>query len=172
MKTVTIPKRFGYPTAEITINGVEQTFRSGEEIRVENAVAEALENAIALEPKRSLARSKVAQIAEDSLTAITAEDLAGITSISACAFYSHKSLKEITIPNAVNKIGNNAFDWCTELKKIYLPETPPEIAHSNVFGTVKMGDRTFYCRNQASLDAYLSIPLWGEVAALANFAVV
>lgn len=172
MKTVTIPKRFGYPTAEITINGVELAFESGVEIRVENAVAEAIENAIALAPKHGVPRNKIAQLAEDSLTEITAEDLAGISTISNCAFYSHKSLKEVTIPNAINKIGNNAFDWCSDLKRIYLPEIPPEIAHSNVFGTVKMADRTFYCKNQASLEAYLSIPLWSEVAALANFAVV
>ena len=172
MKTITIPKRFGYPTVDITINGKEQTFVSGEEIRVENAIAEAIENAIALAPKIGVPRNKIAQLAEESLTELTAEDLAGISTISNCAFYSCKSLTKVTIPNAITKIGNNAFDWCTNLKKIYLPEIPPELTNANAFGTVAMSDRTFYCKNRASLDAYLSIPLWSEVAALANFAVL
>lgn len=51
MKTITIPKRFGYPTAKITANGKEYILKSGEEIAVEDHIAEIIENAIALEPK-------------------------------------------------------------------------------------------------------------------------
>jgi hypothetical protein len=51
MKTITIPKRFGYPTAKITANGKEYILKSGEEITVEDHIAEIIENAIALEPK-------------------------------------------------------------------------------------------------------------------------
>lgn len=171
MKSITIPVRFGYPTVDITINGIKQTFASGVEIRVENAVAEAIENAIALAPMIGVPRNKIAQLAEESIIELTAEDLAGISTISSCAFYSCKSLLKVTIPNAITQIGNNAFDWCTNLKKIYLPEIPPELTNANAFGTVAMSDRTFYCKSQASLDAYLSSPIWSDVAKLANFAV-
>jgi surface protein len=51
MKTLTIPIRFGYPTLDITVNGKEYTVKSGEEITVEDQVAEAIENAVALEPQ-------------------------------------------------------------------------------------------------------------------------
>lgn len=171
MKTITIPKRFGYPTLDIKVNGNVYTVKSGEEITVEDHVAEVIENAIALEPKLGVPRNKIAQLAEDSLAELTAEDLAGISTISNCAFYSCKNIKKVTIPNGITQIGNNAFDWCASLKKIYLPEIPPNLTNSNAFGTVAMLDRTFYCKNQASLDAYLSDPTWGEVAALATFAI-
>lgn len=51
MRTITVPKKYGYPTLDITVNGKEYTVKSGEEITVEDSVAEAIENAIALESK-------------------------------------------------------------------------------------------------------------------------
>jgi hypothetical protein len=53
MKTIIIPKRFGYPTADITINGIEHTFNTGVEIEVDDHLAAVIENAIALAPKES-----------------------------------------------------------------------------------------------------------------------
>lgn len=61
MKKITIPKRFGYPTVDITINGKEETFQSGVEISVDDSIAEAIENAIGLEPKtKPIGYSKIA----------------------------------------------------------------------------------------------------------------
>ena len=168
MKTVTIPKRFGYPTAEITINGVEQTFRSGEEIRVENAVAEAIENAIALEPQKGVPRSLFARFVEGSLKEITAEDLAGISTIRACAVYSCKSLLRVTLPNTIKKIDNNAFDWCANLESVYLPEEPPDLQHANAFSNLKC---TFYCKSQESLEAYKKATNWSELTSSHTFVV-
>lgn len=168
MRTVTIPKRFGYPTAEITINGVEQTFKSGEEIRVENAVAEAIENAIALEPQIGVPRSLFARFVEGSLKEITAEDLAGITSIRACAVYSCLSLVKLTIPSNIKKINNNAFDWCSFLESVYLPETPPELVHINAFTNLKC---TFYCKSQESLEAYKKATNWSTLTGTHTFVV-
>jgi hypothetical protein len=51
MKTIIIPTRFGYPTLDLYINGRKSTFKSGEEISVEDSVADVIENAIALTPK-------------------------------------------------------------------------------------------------------------------------
>ena len=53
MKTITIPVRLGYPTVDIEINNKTYTFKSGEEITVDDYVAEVIENAIALAPKGS-----------------------------------------------------------------------------------------------------------------------
>ena len=44
-KTIIIPKRFGYPTLDIVVNGKVYTVESNKEIVVEDHVAEAIENA-------------------------------------------------------------------------------------------------------------------------------
>ena len=51
MKTITIPKSFGYPTVDIVVNGKKYTVKSGEEVTIENHIAEVIENAMALAPK-------------------------------------------------------------------------------------------------------------------------
>jgi len=38
------------------------------------------------------------------------------------AFYSCKSLAEVTIPNSINYIGTNAFDLCDSLKKVHITD--------------------------------------------------
>ena len=47
MKTLTIPKSFGYPTAKIVVNRNEHILNTGVEITVEDHIAEVIENAIA-----------------------------------------------------------------------------------------------------------------------------
>lgn len=51
MTTLTIPTKFGYPKANIYLNGKKYTFKTGEEITVEDNIAEIVEKAIALAPK-------------------------------------------------------------------------------------------------------------------------
>lgn len=51
MKTITIPKSFGYPTVDIVVNNIRYTVKSGEQVTVDDHVAEVIENAIALAPK-------------------------------------------------------------------------------------------------------------------------
>ena len=170
MKTITIPKRFGYPTVDITINGKEETFASGVEINVEDSVAEAIENAIALAPKIGVPRNKVAQLAEGSITEITAEDLAGVSTLLDFAFYYKQKLKRVTLPDHITAIGNYAFQWCVELGEVYLPEKPPTLASSNVFSNIKT-DCIFYCKTQESLNAYEKAQSWSVLAKNYSFAV-
>jgi hypothetical protein len=170
MKTITIPKKFGYPTLDIHINGEKYTLESGKEISVADEIAEIIENAIALEPKIGVPRNKIAQLAENTLTAITAEDLAGISTIANCAFYSCTKLVSVTIPDNIKKIGENAFDWCTGLKTIYLPEVPPELASTKVFTDAK-NDRIFYCKSQVSKEAYETAPNWSTLTETYSFVV-
>lgn len=123
MKNITIPKRFGYPTVDITINGKEETFQSGVEITVDDAIAEAIENAIALEPKPKRYLSRLAQLVEGSILEIKESDLDGIKNILPYAFYNCDSLTNIAIPNGVNSIGGYTFADCENLARVVLPES-------------------------------------------------
>lgn len=170
MKNITIPKRFGYPTVDIAINGKEETFQSGVEISVDDSIAEAIENAMALEPKVGVSRNKLAQLAEDSLKEITAEDLAGITMLSSCAFYKKQSLQKVTIPNNITTISTSVFEWCDSLASVYLPETPPRLVKITSFSNIN-ADCVFYCKTQESLEAYRSAENWSTLAGTYAFVV-
>lgn len=170
MKTITIPKKFGFPTLDITVNGKEYNVKSGEEITVEDHVADVIEHAIALEPKPKRYLSKFAQLVGGSITEVTAKDLEGISIISNNAFSNCGALRQITIPNSITKIGLYAFDWCAELESVYLPETPPIFTKGNSFTNIK-SNCTFYCKSQASLDAYKAAEIWSTLAETYTFKV-
>ena len=170
MKTLTIPKRFGYPTLDITVNGIEYTVKSGEEITLEDHVAEAIENAIALAPKLVVPRSRFAQLAEGSITEITAEDLEGISNIHNYTFYNKPKLKKVTIPNCIETIGKSVFEWCSNLEAVYLPEIPPTLANTIAFNEVK-ATCTFYCKTQESLEAYKAATNWSTLTGTYSFVV-
>lgn len=168
MKTITIPKRFGYPTLDIYINGKAYTFKSGEEITVEDNVADIIENAMALAPKIGRNKSKIAQLAEGSLQEITAEDLAGISKIAGCAYYSNLGLVKVTIPDGILTIEKNAFNWATNIKSVYLPKVPPNLENINAFSNLQC---TFYCKSQESLDAYNAATNWSTLTGTHTFKV-
>ena len=195
MKSITIPERFGYPTLEITINGKEQTFASGVEIEVEDSVAEAIANAIALAPKQGRNKSRLAQYAEGSLAELTLNDLDGITTIVFFAFGQCYSLTSVEIPdtvksiansafNSCNKlrsirfgknskiesIGTNVFEWCSSLESVFLPETPPSLADVNAFANINK-NCVFYCKTQASLEAYKAATNWSTLTGTYTFKV-
>lgn len=195
MKTITIPKRFGYPTLDITVNGKVYTVKSGEEITVEDSVAEAIENAIALAPKVGMSRNKIAQLAEGSITELSMSDLEGIETIAYYAFAYCKSLKSIEIPDNVksignsvftsceglksvrfgdnsrlDSIGNNVFNGCKNLSSVHLPQTPPTIANINAFASIN-ADCVFYCKTQASLAAYKKAPIWSTLTGTYSFVI-
>ena len=194
MKTIIIPKRFGFPTVDITINGKEQTFASGVEIRVENAVAEAIDNAIALYPKASRYKSRFAQYAEGKITELTASDLEDVEEIGFFAFAYSKKLKYVEIPSGVKSIGEGAFYGCSilesvmfgasskiesigsaafnfcKLSSVFLPETPPTLVNIDAFANAKPAC-TFYCKTQESLDAYKAAPNWSTLTSTYSFVV-
>lgn len=169
MRTITVPKKYGYPTLDITVNGKEYTVKSGEEITVEDSVAEAIENAVALAPKIGVPKSKLVHLIESGDVKITAEDLAGITALRRCAFYDCGLLTSVELPDTVTKILDNAFAYCGGLSEVYLPETPPTLGtmcFTNVPTTC-----TFYCKTQESLEAYKAATNWSELAKTFTFAV-
>ena len=170
MKTITIPKRFGYPHLDISINGKKYTLKSSMEISVEDEVAEVIEDALALEPKPKKYLSKFAQHVEGSLKEITEEDFDGISMIFNCAFYGNYNLKKVTIPRNITKIESGAFGWCSNLEGVWLPETPPTLLYTNAFDNIK-ASCVFYCKTQASLDAYKAAPNWSTVTGTYSFVV-
>ena len=195
MKTITIPKRFGYPTLDVTVNGKIYTIESGKEITVEDSVAEVIENAIALAPKYERYLGKLAQLAEGSITEILPSDLDGVETIVYYAFGQCFSLIRIDFSDSIkmiknsafmsclnlevirfgdnskiDNIGVSAFENCMKLSRIYLPPKPPVLDDINAFKSVK-ADCTFYCKSQASLDAYKAAPNWSTLTGTHSFVV-
>ena len=193
MKTIIIPTRFGFPTLDLYINGRKSTLKSGEEISVEDNIVEAIENAIALEPKQEAYKSRIAQRVDGSISEVTKADLEGIRTIVAYAFYDCDGITDITIPNSVNSImhdsfnscnnlesvviGNSitniehsAFGWCPKLARVYLPEIPPSLENTNAFGNINTAC-VFYCKTQASLDAYKAATNWSTLTGTYTFKV-
>ena len=195
MKTITIPKRFGYPTVDIYINGKAYKFNSGEEITVDDNVADVIENAIALAPKYGMNKSKFAQRVEGSITEITFSDLEGLDTIIDSAFRNCSLVTSIEISNTVKiimqnaflsctnaksirfgdnskieTIEANAFKWCGRLKEVYLPKTPPTLTDANAFANIN-ASCVFYCKSQESLDAYKSAPNWSTLTGTYTFKV-
>ena len=170
MKTITIPKSFGHPTLDIVINNAKHTFRSGEEITIDDHIAEVIENAIALTPKQGRYLTRFAQFVEGTITEIKSEELDSVTNISRCAFHSYINLKSIEIPNSVTNIANYAFDGCTSLTSVYLPNIPPKLVAVNTFANINSGC-VFYCKTQESLDAYKAAAIWSTLAGTYTFSI-
>ena len=193
MKTITIPD-YKNPFIVVINNSVYQ-YKGGETIEVPDDVAEAIEDAIELIPKPKRYLSKFAQRANGTLLEITASDLEGIETIAYYAFGQSYSLKCVEIPNSVTSIGKlafyacgllesirfgdnsklgsigeSAFDWCSELKSVYLPKTPPALTNINSFTNIKANCK-FYCKTQASLEAYKAAPIWSELTGTYSFVV-
>ena len=68
---------------------------------------------------------------------VTAKDITYIvTEIDKSAFASSNNLKNITIPEKVEKIGDNAFATCTQLNNIICKAETPSAINSTVFPNV------------------------------------
>ena len=193
MKTIQIPTTSN--PFIVNINNNAYQYRAGETAEVPDEVAAAIEDALELEPKPERYLSKLAQLANGTISEITASDLQGIETIAYYAFGQHYSLKSIEIPKSVTSIGKlafyacnllesirfgdnsklgsvgeSAFEWCTSLKSVYLPETPPTLVDVNAFLHVKT-DCVFYCKTQASLEAYKAAVNWSTLAGTYSFVV-
>ena len=177
-KTISIPTHNNPFT--VIINNKEYTYRGGETIEVPDEVADAIEDALELVPKPKRYLSKFAQRVDGILTRVTTEDLEGVNKIADYSFQGLKLLTDVTVPDNVatvgtsafygctilesirfgvnsklNAIGAEAFRWCWGLKSVYLPIIPPVLADTNAFADIRY-ECTFYCKNQASLDAYVA----------------
>ena len=191
MKAIQIPKTSN--PFIVVINNSAHSYAAGETVEVPDEVAEAIENALELVPKPKRYLDKFAQLAEGSITEITERDLDGIAKIGSSAFYNCKSVAKVTIPNGVKDIDGfafyacsvlesvamgdsvtsvkkNAFDWCVKLASVYLPETPPALEDVNAFDNIKV-PCVFYCKTQASVDAYKAAANWSTLTGTYSFVV-
>ena len=168
MKTITIPTDRN-PFIVVINNKVYQ-YRAGETIEVPDEVAEAIEDALELIPKPKRYLSSIAQIANGTISAITMSDLDGAENIVYYAFGQCYSLASVEIPNTVKSIKNSAFDGCTSLERVWLPEIPPALSDPNAFNKIK-SNCVFYCKSQASLDAYKTATNWKALTSVYSFVV-
>ncbi len=77
-----------------------------------------------------------------------------VTSIGDCAFEYCTGLKSITIPNSVTSIGDHAFEWCDRLTSVTIPNSVTSI-----------GDSSFdNCRSLTSITIPNSVTSIGEFA--------
>lgn len=168
MKTIQIPTTSNPFIVNINNHGYQ--YRAGETTEVPDEVAEAIEDAVELAPKPKIYLSKLAQLIGGILTEITAEDLSGISMLSTCAFYNKKSLQKVTIPDNITTISTSVFAFCDNLASVYLPEMPPILVKATSFENIK-ADCVFYCKTQASKEAYASAPIWSEMTGTYSFVV-
>ncbi len=191
MKTIQIPTSSN--PCIVVINNTAYSYRAGDTVEVPDEVAEAIEDALKLEPKPMRYLSRIAQRAEGSLTELGESDLEGVediatyafaycsniksatipdsvTSIRACAFYSNGKLVSVRFGNKLATIEKNAFDWCTKLEKVYLPETPSTLQDITAFQNINAAC-VFYCKTQESLDAYKVAEGWSTLASTYTFVV-
>lgn len=168
MKTISIPTHNNPFT--VIINNREYTYKGGETIEVPDEVAEAIEDALELIPKPKKYLSKFAQLVGGEIYEVTAEDLEGVSTMDVSAFSSRPNLKKVEMPNSITKIDQYVFNWCTKLEGIWLPETPPTLVNVNAFDKIK-ASCVFYCKTQASLDAYKAASGWSTLTGTYSFVV-
>ena len=94
-----------------------------------------------------------------------------VTSIGNYAFYGCTSLASIEITNSVTSIGSEVFYGCTSLEAVRIPEVPPALANVNAFPDDIKDNCVFYCKSQASLDAYKAAPNWSTLTGTYSFVV-
>ena len=192
-KTITIPTNCN--PYIVVINNHVYTYRAGETIEVPDEVAEAIQDALELVPKPKIYLSKFAQRVDGILVRVTTEDLEGVNKIADYSFQGLKFLTDVTVPDNVatvgvsafygctllesirfgvnsklNAIGAEAFRWCWGLKSVYLPIIPPVLADTNAFADIRY-ECTFYCKTQASLDAYKAAENWSTLTGTYSFVV-
>lgn len=191
MKTIQIPMNSNPFT--VVINNSVYRYKAGETIEVPDEVAAAIEDALELEPKPKRYLSKIAQRADGSLLEISANDLEGVETIVDSAFRSCSLVTSIEIPGTVKRIQQNAFlscsnvksirfednskiesiavgafNWCSNLSAVYLPLNPPALENVSAFNNIK-ADCVFYCKTQASLNAYKAATNWSTLAGTYTF---
>lgn len=92
----------------------------------------------------------------------------GVVAIEHDAFYESFSLREVTIPSSVKRIGDYAFYYCESLKSVYCKSTTPPRLGAAVFDNFDgEGDTPIGCNIYVpaeSVEAYKSASDWSRYA--------
>ena len=72
--------------------------------------------------------NRLPQVVDNTITIITADDLAGATKVRSSAFQDCTELTSITLPDSVTRIVNNAFYNCRALTSITLSDNLESIS--------------------------------------------
>lgn len=65
-----------------------------------------------------------------------------VKTIADSAFYNHKDLKRVIIPNGVSSIGDSAFSWCTGLESVTIPGSVTTIGKAAFSWCTSLGSVT------------------------------
>lgn len=99
-------------------------------------------------------KSKLPQLVDDTITELelTADDLEGVERIRQNAFYYCTSLRKITLPNSVTGIGPNAFCYCTNLTDITIPNSVTSIKNNAFVGCSSLTEMTILAETPPTLS--------------------
>ena len=101
---------------DLTISSLEEIIENNTQIM--GSLNETIEELVAqLNSNNEIFNKLYLQIIKDQKTSIAASDLAGVTEIPDYAFYGCTSLKTVTLPYTIEKIGRYAFYNCKNLSK-------------------------------------------------------
>lgn len=78
-----------------------------------------------------------------------------------CAFYNCEGLNYLIIPASVETIGDNAFGYCSDLKKIYNYSNIPQAINSTVFAGIDKSTCSLYVP-KAEIETYKKATVWSE----------
>ena len=83
----------------------------------------------------------------------------GTKSIARYAFYGYSDLTEMTIPNSVTEIGEDAFSGCNSLKEMYCYAENIPATGKNTFQNASISSATLYVP-ASSLETYKTTEPW------------
>lgn len=104
--------------------------------------------------------NKFKDLVDRSITTVTVEDLEGVTSIGNAAFQSCSKLTSITLPNTITKINNSAFAWSGIITMRIEATTPPTLTAT---GAISMSTTQIQVP-MASVEAYKTATGWSYFA--------
>ena len=96
-----------------------------------------------------------------------------VTSIGGSAFQGCTSLKRVTIPDSVTSIGDYAFEYCTSLKSVTIPDSVTKIGSYAFYGcssltSVTIGNSVTSIGDWAFGDCYSLTAFYGKFASADN----
>ena len=119
--------------------------------------------------------NKFKSLVDRSITTVTADDLAGATSIGAYAFDGCTRLTSITIPDSVRIIGGSAFYYCYSLTSLTIPDSVTSIGGYAFYNCNNIGSITIMATtpptltNSNAFDSTNNCPIYVPAASVSAY---